>query len=316
MCAGQTSIVWRDWGRRAATVAVTAREGARPMAKVGTGPTPAADAPVRNWARFFGPFEVLRDSEPFAREAMNRSSSRVLLQWFLLHPETPITAAEAVDLLWRRPAGAEAAGRLHGPLHHLRRALEPERAPRSQSRYIKTDGAGVYWFHPCGEWDSDFGQAQKLLAQAEGHQAAADPGRAIAALERYMALCRNQFLPEDLYEDRFQDVRAEHEVALHRAQVQLLRLYMSQGMCHRALSHALSVQEGDPCNEAAAMTIAQVHLRNGQPAAAARQLEQFISTVTAELGTTPGPRLQGLLHRIRERGSTLSLADPGGEEDG
>jgi DNA-binding SARP family transcriptional activator len=265
---------------------------------------PRPVAPARTspyWAQFFGPFDVRQDGRPIARDALTRSGPRTLLKWFLLHPGTPVSVREVASLLWpARPAGSR-AGRLHATLHQLRRSLEPDLAGGAESRFIRSDREGTLWFELAGCWDTDLRQAQRLLASAEELDAAGDLESATGAYERLVLLSSATFLPEDLYADQFQDVRAAHEVALGRARDRLLQLYLTQGLCHRALSFALAMQHQDPYSEVAALAIAQVHLGTGNDTAAARHIEDFIRLVGSDLGAAPAPQLLRLRDHIRSR---------------
>jgi DNA-binding SARP family transcriptional activator len=261
----------------------------------GGGSAPAATY----WARFLGPFEVLRDGEPFARDLLARAGPRTLLKWLLLHPATPISAVEAARLLWPERSPRGAANRLHSTLHHLRRALEPDLPPRGVSRFIRSDRSHNYWFDPAGCWDTDVLRFRRLVGESVEAERRGDIEGAIRPLERAVALSTNPFLPEDLYSDQFEDARAAHDVASTQARDRLMELYLAEGWCHRALAVALAVQAEDPYSESAAITIARVHLTNGQAGAAAQHIDAFERLMRQDLGTVPGARLRLLRQDIR-----------------
>lgn len=249
-------------------------------------------------AQFFGPFIITRDGADFATSAMSRRAVRTLLKWFLLHPSTRVDAGTLSELLWPGRARGSA---LNGVVHSLRRALEPELSKSAHSTFVHSDGNGHYWFDPAGYWSSDLGEARSLVLRGQLSMKEGNDQQAISHYVEYLALCQAPFLPEDLYENEFEDVRASHERELGEARCDLLRLFMRNDLTHRALSLALDIQRDDPYSEAAALTIAQVQVSHGNPVAAAQQLESFILVLQEDFRVQPPQNLASLLARIRRR---------------
>lgn len=258
----------------------------------------------RYWVRFYGPFAVFKNDEELGADALKRPKTATLLKWFLLHPNKVVTSRELTDILWPdRQVGSVAPSRVHNALHHLRHAVEPALGQREQSRYFRGDGHGAYWFDPCDRWDTDILLAERHLAAADDH-GGDDDDRAVSALEQYLRLTESGFLPEDLYGENFQEERSRQENQYRDARSRLLALYMRHGLCHKALSVALTASRTDPYDEDAALVIARVHLRTGNAPAATKHLEQFITLIRTDLGVAPGPRTVQLLSRIRDRQGT------------
>ena len=256
----------------------------------------SVESPERYRVNFFGPFVVLRNGVPHARDSLGRSSSATLLKWFLLAPGRIGTRGELCSALW--PGERPCAARLAATVHHLRRALEPDLEARAPSRFVHSVAGVGYKFDDRGIWETDLSMGRNHIAAAAQHQAAGNQSAAIADLERGLELMNGPFMPEDFYSEVFQDLRAEVDTQRKDAHIALLSLYMDQNLCHRALSLALAVQGTDPYSEVAALTVAHVHLRDGNRPAAAQHLEQYVAMMQREVGT-PDPRIVRLLRKIK-----------------
>ncbi|WP_460530627.1 AfsR/SARP family transcriptional regulator [Flindersiella endophytica] len=227
---------------------------------------------------------------------------RILLTWFLLNPGAHVESAELCDVLWPGRRLANRSNRLAVTLHYLRHLLEPDLARRQPSTFIRSDGNGRYWFDYAECWWTDVLDAERLFAAAKTADTSGDVSAAITSYERLLDYYRQTFLPENLFDEVFDSVRAAHDVVHHTAQSRLLRLYLVRGLPHKALACALSVQDRDPYAEEAATAIAEVNLLQGNTLAARTQLAGYVRTVHRELGVDPSPTVMGLWERVRRAG--------------
>jgi DNA-binding SARP family transcriptional activator len=253
-------------------------------------------------AQLFGPFQILRNGKPLNDPALGRTSVRILLTWFLLNPGVHFESAELCELLWpsRRPANR--SNRLAVTLHYLRHLLEPELGRRQPSKFIRSDGHGRYWFDYAGCWWTDVLDVERLFAAAKTAETKGDASAAITSYERLLDYYSQTFLPENLFDEVFDSVRAAQDVVHHTAQSRLLRLYLRRGLPHKVLSCALSVQDRDPYAEEAATAIAELNLLQGNTLAARTQLAGYVQTVHRELGVDPSPEVMRLWERVRRAG--------------
>lgn len=262
---------------------------------------PSAAAGPNYEARLFGPFRVLCDGVTVGGLAgLSRASARTLLKWFLLHAGTCVTRTELARLLWPDLDLEIGRRRVYSTLHYLRRFLEPELGVRQPSSFVRS-ADGRYWFDPADRWVSDVALVRQLLREARSARDTGDTAQAIRALEGVMDCTWQTFLPEDVYDDRFADARASFDVAYEDTQSQLLELYLAGGMDDMALGCGLALLERDPYSEVAVTTIARVYLRQGNPAAATKQLDLYRRHLSRHLGIQPGPRVCGLERRLPRR---------------
>ncbi|MFH5232878.1 AfsR/SARP family transcriptional regulator [Antrihabitans spumae] len=242
----------------------------------------------------------MRDGNPLKDAAvLGRTSARTLLKWFLLHPGVRVESATLCEILWPdKQHPSNPTNRLHVTLHYLRHLLEPGLAARQPSAFIRSDGKGWYYFDFAGRWWTDVGEVERLFAEGKAAEARADAECAIASYERLLDYYDRTFLTENLFDKAFDSSRTVHDVAHHTAESRLLRLYLAQGLTHKALSCALSVLDRDPYSEEASMAIAEVSLLQGNTVTARSQLADHLTTMRQELGVNPSPSASHLWGRI------------------
>ncbi len=93
--------------------------------------TPTPPPPLE--IRCFGGFEVRLDGEPLAPSAFSRKKAADLLQLLALKPGLSVTGAQLTRLLWPGVDPEAGKNRLHGVVHALRRALEPQKGRHAGS---------------------------------------------------------------------------------------------------------------------------------------------------------------------------------------
>lgn len=246
-------------------------------------------------AQLFGPFQVLRDDLALGPAgAPGLTAARTLLKWFLLHPGTPWSPAELTEL---GSSGSTPPPRLHRTLHYLRDYLEPERG-RRDSTFIRRQPGG-YVFDPADRWEVDVWQVHAMVGAAGQARDRGDPEQAIEILEEIKRLDARTFLPGDLYDPTFADIRTALEATGQKAQRLLLGLYVDTGRLSLALAHGLEMREADPYDEQAARAVALAHARGGNKVAGLRVLIEFSERLEAELGVSPTPELVDLLNHLR-----------------
>ncbi len=266
---------------------------------------PASEPPSRFHAWLFGPFRVLRDGTEIADPAW-RTSTRTLLKWFLLNPGQSFNSAELCEVLWSGRDGTKKVNDLHVTMHGLRRVLEPGVSGRSPSRFIRTE-SGRYRFDPADRWWTDVDEIRQLWTSALGSRDGGAHDAAIASLDRLLDYYSQGFLPEELYADAFAGFRDIQEQGYDEALRVLLELYRDTGRRFEALTCAQRILDRDPYSESAVTALVEVHLEQGNLAAAIAELNRFARIQKDDLGLRPSPHLL----RLRDRVRRSSGAHPG-----
>lgn len=251
--------------------------------------------PFRAW--LFGPFKVVCGGTEIADQAWNRKSARTLLKWFLLNPGRSFSGPELCDVLWPNGTAKSTAKNLHVTLHYLRRVLDPDSPSRSPSRFVRTDESGRYQFDDH-DWWTDVGEVDWLWRSLQTSAERDDHIAAIATLLQLVGHYSRGFLPEELYEDAFAHFRDLHERKYDEALHALLKLYGDLGRRYEVLAFAQRILDRDPYSECAVTALVEIHLAQGNLAAAMSELDRFVLTLKDDLGTRPGPRVLALRRRL------------------
>lgn len=277
-------------------------------------PDRAARADADYWASFFGRFQVTRHGEALDERVLRRNGVRTLMKWFLLNPGERFSISQLCGLLWPDRDAGRAANNFHVALHHLRRGLEPGLARGAGSSFVRSD-RGHYWFEFGGRWRTDALEVAALLDDAEQAERRSETVRAIECYERALGYYDLTFLPEDIYEDIFALYRHAHEQDHSRTLNALMRLYLHENRLAGAHALALRALAADPYAEAAVQTLVTVHLRQGDTAAALRQLHELFEVLARDLGAAPGAELRRLRQAIQS-GELNSVPPPRGAVQG
>ncbi|MEU4827422.1 BTAD domain-containing putative transcriptional regulator [Actinomadura sp. NPDC023710] len=202
-----------------------------------------------------------------------------------------VPADRLVDDLWAGTAPPRAAAGLQSFVSHLRRALEPDRPPRTPARVLVTEPPGYALRLPDGAVDA--WRFDALIDEA-AELAAADPRearrRAEAALAEWRGPAYAEFgdLPWAAAEAARLDERRRLAVE-HRAGA-LLRL----GSAAEAVPDLETHAAANPLREEAWRLLALALYRAGRQGDALAALRRARAALTEELGVDPGPALRRL----------------------
>jgi DNA-binding SARP family transcriptional activator len=127
------------------------------------------------------------------RIEVSGTKERLLLAVLAVHANEVVSADRLIEVLWGAEPPTTAANTLQAHVSHLRRVLEPDRAPRAQDGVLRTRGQG-YALAVAPE-AIDIVRFTRLAR--EGRDALpADPVRAAETLSRALALWRGEPLAE------------------------------------------------------------------------------------------------------------------------
>ncbi|SFN14177.1 Transcriptional regulatory protein, C terminal [Actinomadura madurae] len=202
-----------------------------------------------------------------------------------------VTADRLVEDLWAGTAPPRAAAGLQSFVSHLRRALEPDRPPRTPARVLVTEPPGYALRLPAGgvdawRFDALIDEAAELLAgdPAEARR------RAEAALAEWRGPAYAEFadLPWAAAEAARLDER--RRLAVERRAEAMLRLAAAAEAVPDLEAHAA----GNPLREEAWRLLALALYRAGRQGDALAALRRARAALSEELGVDPGPALRRL----------------------
>lgn len=241
-----------------------------------------------------GPLDVCLHGTPLT---LGSARQRAVLSALLLAPGRPMTAEELTEAIWPRKAPAGAAGCLHSYVSHLRRILEPQRAPRERDNLLRRQPNG-YVLAVAPE-SLDAIRFERLLQEARAQLSAGRPQQAILTVREALALWRGGPHPE------VSDYPATVQVVARYEELRLLALE-TLWEAELASEHAMSLLTDElpalsrkfPTRERFSWLLMKALYRSGRRAEAIDAYHHTRRTLAEEYGIDPGAELQELFGRI------------------
>lgn len=219
--------------------------------------------------------------------ALKGPRQRAVLARLLIAHGRVVPVDRLIGDLWEVPPDG-AVGAIRTFVSDLRRALEPDRAPRAPARLLITTPPGYLLRAPAGSVDAG------LFEAAVSGSAGMPPGRALTSLDEALARWRGPAYAEFADAswaraeiDRLNELRM---LAVERRAAALLALGRSAEAAPDLQAHAVE----HPLREDAWHLLATALYRSGRQGDALAALRQVRRALVDELGVDPGPRLRRL----------------------
>ncbi|MFD5858025.1 BTAD domain-containing putative transcriptional regulator [Streptomyces chartreusis] len=213
-----------------------------------------------------------------------------------------VPVAHLVDDLWDDPP-ADPVGALRTFVAALRRALEPDRSPRTPARLLVTDGPGYALRVPTDAVDAWW--FERAVADA----AKLTPEEATVRLDEALGRWRGPAYAEFAEQPWARaDSRRLTELRLHAVELRAEAL-MSLGEAGRAAADLRAHGAEHPWRENAWRLLALALYREGRQADALEVLRGARTLLADQLGIDPGPGLRALEEDILQQAEHLGRGD-------
>ena len=232
-----------------------------------------------------GSFYITIDGEPVPESAWHTRQARQLLKILLTHRGRIVPRDLLIESLWRDADPHKAATTLRTAINALRKTLEPNRPPYTPSSFIVAHAPGYKFQFGETVW-VDAIRFDALLDAA----ATADDDRRLTLFAEALALYRDDYLCDDLYEDwatAERDRLRERYLTTLTAQAEILA---RRGDYDRAIAELRRVIARDPGREPVYRTLMRYYMRQGDMVAALKTFEQLRRYLATELGADPSPQ--------------------------
>lgn len=214
---------------------------------------------------------------------------RSVLALLLVARGEVVSVDRLIDDLWRGEPPPRAMGALQAYVSNLRRALEPDRAPRTPSQHLISAAPGYAVRFSDGAVDA--WHFEDLLRAARD---TASPAQALAALERALNLWRGDALAEFAMEPWAAPEAARLDELRLIARERLVDAQIRAGRPGEAVVAAEALVREVPLREEGWRLLALSQYLGGRQGDALGTLRRARQTLSDELGVDPGPRLAEL----------------------
>ncbi|MFD0006342.1 BTAD domain-containing putative transcriptional regulator [Streptomyces sp. NPDC127178] len=213
-----------------------------------------------------------------------------------------VPVSRLVDDLWRDDPPAEAVGAVRTFVAALRRALEPDRPPRTPARLLVTDGPGYALRAAKGAVDAwRFEDSVTAAGALPAKEAAV---RLDEALGCWRGPAYAEFAEQEWART---ESRRLTELRLHAVELRAEAL-LALGLADRAAADLRAHAAEHPWRENAWRLLALALYRTGRQADALDVLRRARALLAEELGIDPGPGLRSLEADIRHQADHLGEA--------
>lgn len=214
---------------------------------------------------------------------------RAVLALLLVARGAVVSVDRLIDDLWRSEPPPRATGALQAYISNLRRAVEPDRAPRATPSVLVSSPPGYAVRLPTDAVDA--WRFERLVRDAA---AAPDQRRARALLEEAGRCWRGHAYAEVADEPWAMTEAARLEELRTLARERLVSAMLHTGAADEAVAEARALTREHPLREEGWRLLALALYRTGRQADALAALRLARTTLAEETGLDPGEALTGL----------------------
>ncbi len=251
--------------------------------------------------RLFGPFEVISgDGESLD---LGSRKQRAVLALLALEPGRIVSLDRLIDEVWADEAPSSATGALQAYISHLRRVLEPHRAPRTPPTVLLTREPGYLLALAPRQVDlSCFTSWAE-----EGRRALAERryGPALEALDRALGMWRDEPLAEFASQEFAKPVIARLTELRALAAEDRFEARLALGDSGSCVADLERMVEAHPYRERSWGLLVLALYRAGRQADALAALRRVRALLARELGVDPGPDLRRLEQAVFDQSALL-----------
>ncbi|MBN1955954.1 MAG: transcriptional regulator [Anaerolineae bacterium] len=258
---------------------------------------PVVEHEVSLRVQTMGGFRVWRDGVEVEPAAWRREKAIYLFQFLVTVRGRYLHKEQIIDRLWPE-MDVEAGDRdFRVALNAVHRALEPQRPPRAEPRFVQRHDLAYGLDVESVRVDADAFEAQVITANQ------ALPHAEETAIERYQAaldLYRGDYLPERRYEDWSSAERERLQMIALTTMTTLARLLVERNP-PESIRLAQRVLATDPVWEDAYRVQMAAYMAQGNRPLTLRTYHQCVEVLEREFGVEPLPETQALYERTQAK---------------
>ena len=240
-----------------------------------------------------GPLEATRGGTPIA---LGAGRQRALLALLLIHANEVVPSERLIDELWGADPPAGAAHSLQVYVSGLRKALEPERAPKTPASVVVTRAPG--YVVRVGDRALDRLRFERLLGEGRQALREGDPRGAATRLGEALGLWRGPALVDFAYEGFAQAEATRLDELRIGALEDKMEAELALGRHGELIGELERAAHDDPLRERLWGQWMLALYRAGRQAEALRSFQKLRAHLGDELGIAPSPELVALEEAI------------------
>ncbi len=247
--------------------------------------------------RCLGPFQVYQAGQELKLRQSKKSLD--IFKYLLAHRERPVSKDTLMHLLWPEVEAGRGAHRLHLAISGLRAMLNPREQETVDYILFRED---AYLINPLASVKVDIDLFFAHYKQGMDLVKAGRKAEALAAFEAAVALYRDDYLIENLYDDWTSTTRQHLRQMYMTMLAQMCAAYLRLARDHDCEVVARRMLAHDSCSEEGHRFLMLVYSRSGQRTQALRQFQLYADTLRKELDADPSPALNELYREIASLG--------------
>lgn len=260
-------------------------------------PHPTEPRPARLRVQTLGDFRAWVDGTPLSD--FGRGKALVLFQFLITARRQALQKEQIIERLWPELEPAAGDRDFRVALNALENALEPTRARRTSSGYVRRQGQ-TYTLDMQAVW-LDAEAFERVIADANAAWLRA-PADAYALYQRAAELYGGDYLPERVYDDWSSAERERLQTLALGAMARLADMALERDPLE-SIRMARRVLAIEPAWEDAYRVEMRAHLALGNRAMAQKAYERCARLLREEFDLDPLPETRALAEAARRAGS-------------
>lgn len=237
-----------------------------------------------------GRFEVRVEGQVVPEGAWTRRDAMDVVKVLAVTPGHTLHQEQVMDALWPQEVQWQARNRLYKALHAARRALEPQIAPRGNSRYVHRSGA----FLALRDARIDADEFERTAN-------AAIVGGERGVLEETLSMWHGHLLPADLYADWALQRRRALASLHERVTLAVAERLGAEGALGQAVTLLGERLQDDPTAEHVHRAVMRLYAAAGRREEALGQYRVLVQVLESELGAAPEEMTEALRREIESK---------------
>ena len=240
-----------------------------------------------------GQFNVWREGEKVDAKQWGRDKTIQLLQYLISNRQRHALHKEKImDHLWEEGDDRDFKVALHG----VNKALEPNRSPRTEPKYLVRQGVS-YQLDTNQVWIDTEALEKFVIIGNEFYSTNNEVAK--EAYKKAIDLYKGIYLPNRIYEDWSSEEREKIQLLILGAYITLSEIILEENPIEsiRLAQSALAI---DPAWEDAYRIQMQAYLAKGNRPQAIKAYQKCVAILEKEYGIDPLPETKKLIREIEE----------------